>query len=262
MNRKSAIAALLVVSGSVHAALQPGDLAFTAFNADEDGFALVALRNVAPFTTVHFSDNEWNGGAPGVGSFNTGESTFAWVSGSEMLAAGTVVRFEAIDQAARASSVGAFTILVSGSPGFAATGDTLFAYETGATGAPTGLIAAISSENFAGSNLAGTGLATGVNAVAIASGADFGEYSGIRSGLGSFPAYAGVINDPANWTAFATGEFAATIPNLTPFSVAAVPEPQTYALLLTGVGLIAFRLRDRGRKRAPIAVARPALRLA
>ena len=33
MNRKSAIAALLVASGSVHAALQPGDLAFTAFNA-------------------------------------------------------------------------------------------------------------------------------------------------------------------------------------------------------------------------------------
>jgi hypothetical protein len=103
MNRKSAIAALLVASGSVNAALQPGDLAFTAFNADEDGFALVALRNVAPFTTVHFSDNEWTGGAPGVGSFNTGESTFAWVSGAETLPAGSVVRFRAIDQATRAS---------------------------------------------------------------------------------------------------------------------------------------------------------------
>ena len=262
MNRKSAVAALLVASGAVNAALQPGDLAFTAFNADEDGFALVALRNVPAFTTVHFSDNEWNGGAPGIGAFNTGESTFAWVSGSETVAAGTVVRFSAIDQAARASSVGAFTMVASGTPGFAATGDTLFAYVAGNTGAPTGFITAVSSDNFTGSNLAGTALATGVNAVAILTGADFGEYSGIRSGLSSFPAYAGRVNDAANWSAFATGEFAATVPNLTPFAVAAVPEPQTCAMLLTGLGLIAFRLRDRARKRAAITLARPALPLA
>src|SRR5262245_37318019 len=106
MNRKSVVAALLAVSGSVHPALQPGDLAFTAFNADEDGFALVALRDVPAFTTVHFSDNEWSGGAPGVGAFNSGESTFAWVTDSATLAAGTVVRFRAIDQAARTSSTG------------------------------------------------------------------------------------------------------------------------------------------------------------
>src|SRR5262245_58649129 len=128
MNRKSLVAALLAMSGSVQAALQPGDLAFTAFNADEDGFALVALTNVPAFTTVHFSDNEWSGGAPGVGAFNTGESTYAWVSGSATLPAGSVVRFSAVDQAARSSSVGAFTLLVSGTPGFAATGDTIFAY--------------------------------------------------------------------------------------------------------------------------------------
>ena len=257
MNRKSVVAALLAMSGSVHAALQPGNLAFTAFNADEDGFALVALKSVPAFTTVHFSDNEWNGGAPGVGAFNTGESTYAWVSGSAPLPAGTVVRFSAIDQATRASSVGAFTLLVSGTPGFAATGDTIFAYEAGAGGAPTGFIAALSSDNFAGSNLAGTGLAIGASAVAITLGADYGEYTGLRSGLGSFSAYAGLVNDATNWNAPATGDFAATIPNLTAFSVTAVPEPQTYALLLTGLGLVALRLRERVRVRCALPIVRP-----
>jgi hypothetical protein len=254
MNRKLVVAALLAMSGSVQA-LQPGDLAFTAFNADEDGFALVALKSVPAFTTVHFSDNEWNGGAPGVGAFNTGESTFAWVSGSTTLPAGSVVRFSAIDQATRSSSTGAFTLLVSGTPGFAATGDTIFAYIAGAGGAPTGFIAALSSDNFAGSNLAGTDLAVGVNAVAITLGADFGEYTGIRSGLGSFPAYASLVNNASNWTAFATGEFASTVPNLAPFTVTAVPEPQTYALLLTGLALIGLRLRERLRMRSGLALA-------
>ena len=253
MNRKLAVAVLLVASGSVNA-LQPGDLAFTAFNADEDGFALVALRNVPAFTTVHFSDNEWNGGAPGVGSFNTGESTFAWVSGSTTLAAGTVVRFSAIDKATRSSSVGGFGLVGTGLPGFAATGDTLFAYTADAGGAPTGFIAAISSDNFTGSDLAATGLGIGANAVAILSGADYGEYTGARNGLGSFPAYASLVNDAANWNAIASGEFATTAPNLAPFTVAAVPEPQTYALALTGLALIAWRLRSRARAPIPIAM--------
>ena len=257
MNRKLVVAALLAASGSVNA-LQPGDLAFTAFNADEDGFALVALRNVPAFTTVHFSDNEWSGGAPGVGAFNTGESTFAWISGAATLAAGSVVRFSAIDKAARASSVGGFGLIGSGLPGFAATGDTLFAYTADAAGVPTGFIAAMSSENFTGSTLAGTGLSIGANAVAITSGADFGEYSGVRNGLASFPAYASLVNDAANWSAFATGEFAATVPNLAPFTVAAIPEPQTYALTLTGLALIAWRLRARSRARAPMTIAMPA----
>lgn len=246
MNRKSLVAALLLASGSAHA-LAPGDLAFTAFNADEDGYAVVALRNIAPFTTIHFSDNEWSGGAPGVGSFNTGENTFAWVTGSEALAAGTVVRFRAIDQATRSASAGAFGLVVSGTPGFSATGDTIFAYTADAANVPTGFIAALSSENFAGSNLAGTGLATGVNAVAITASTDFGEYAGIRSGLATFGAYASLVNDPANWNASATGDFALTNPDLTPFTVAAVPEPQTYALLLTGLGLVAMRLNARRR---------------
>ena len=107
MKRLSVLTALLLAAASSHAALQAGDIAFTSFNADEDGFSVVALREVAPFTAIYFTDNEWNGGAPGSGGFNSGEGTYAWVSGAAAIAAGTVVRFSEIDSATRAASVGA-----------------------------------------------------------------------------------------------------------------------------------------------------------
>lgn len=259
MKRHCVLTALLLATAPSHAALQAGDIAFTAFNADEDGFSVVALREVAPFTAIYFTDNEWNGGAPGSGGFNTGEGTYAWVSGAAAIPAGTVVRFSEIDAATRAASVGAFGQVLTGLAGFAATGDTLFAYVGDSAAQPTALVTAISTDNFNGSSLAGSGLAVGVNAVSVTSGADYAEYSGARSGLASFAAYGGLVADASHWTAQASGDFAALAPDLTPFTVAAVPEPQTYALLATGLGLIAWRLRQRGlresaRRLAPCAL--------
>jgi len=254
MKLRTAAATLALLTGTASAALQPGDLAFTAFNADEDGFAVVALREIAPFSSIYFTDNEWSGGAPGTGAFNTGESTFLWATGTMPIAPGTVVRFSRIDQTARSASVGAFALIVSGAPGFSATGDTIFAYSGTGAAQPQQLIAALSSENYAGSSLAGSGLVPGVNAVAVGNGADYAEYTGVRSGLASFGAYGSLLNDPGQWHSPLTGEFSASVPNLTNFSVAAVPEPQTYALLASGLGLIGWRLRRRGMDRAPVAV--------
>jgi len=75
-------------------ALTAGDIAFTAFNADEDGLSFVALTNIAANTTVFFADNEWTGTA-----FNTGESFNQWTSGTSTIAAGTVVRLKDYDKA-------------------------------------------------------------------------------------------------------------------------------------------------------------------
>lgn len=251
MKRRIAGAALALLAGTAQAALQPGDLAFTAFNADEDGFAVVALREIAPFSAVYFTDNEWSGGAPGTGAFSTGENMFLWATGTAPIAPGTVVRFSQIDQTSRNASVGALALIVSGAPGFSASGDTVFAYTgTGAT-QPDRLVAALSSENFAGSSLAESGLTVGVNAVSVGTGADFAEYIGARSGLASYGQYGALLNDASLWRSQATGDFAATAPNMAAFSVAAVPEPQTYALLGTGLGLIGWRLRRRALDRAP-----------
>jgi hypothetical protein len=250
MKRFSVLTALLISTASSHAALQPGDIAFTSFNADEDGFSVVALRDVAPFTSVYFTENEWNGGAPGSGGFNSGEGTYAWVSGADPVPAGAVVRFSDIDSASRAASVGAFGQVLTGITGFAATGDTLFAYLGNSAAQPTALLAAISTDAFNGSTLGGSGLAVGVNAVGVVNGADYAEYSGPRSGLASFGGYASLVADASHWTAHATGDFAALAPNLAPFTVAAVPEPETYALLATGLGLIGWRLQQQRRREA------------
>ena len=248
MKRLSVLTALLLAGASSHAALQAGDIAFTSFNADEDGFSVVALRDLAPFSTIYFTENEWSGGAPGTGGFNTGEGTYAWVTGAAAIPAGGVVRFSDIDGAARAASVGAFGQMLTGVSGFAATGDTLFAYVGDSAAQPTALLAAISTDSFSGSALADSGLVVGVNALSVVAGADYAEYSGPRSGLASFGDYAGLLTDASQWTAYATGDFATTIPNLTPFAVAAVPEPETYALLLTGLGLIGLRIQQRRRE--------------
>lgn len=238
-------AALTLVATTAHATLRPGDLAFTAFNADEDGFAVVALREIAPFTSIYFTDNEWSGGAPGTGRFNSGENTFLWATGMLPVAPGTVVRFSQIDQTARSASVGAFALIVSGAPGLSASGDTLFAYAgTGAAQAQH-LLAAVSSEGYAGSSLVDSGLVPGVNALGVAAGADYAEYTGPRTGLPSFAAYAGLVNDASRWRAVATGDFATTVPDMTNFSVSAVPEPGSYALLAAGLGLLGWRLRGK-----------------
>jgi len=247
MTRTALFAALTLASATAAAALQPGDLAFTAFNADEDGFAIVAMRTIAPNTIVHFTDNEWTGSA-----FNTGENTFAWVSGTLPLVPGTVVRFSAIDQATRASSVGGFGLTQSGTPGFSASGDTIFAFSASATGAPTQLIAALSSEGYTGTTLAGSGLTAGVNAVSVTTGADFAQYTGVRTGFATMEDYRALLHNPTHWTMHATGEFATLTPNMAGFEIAPVPEPETYALLLTGLGLIGWRLRQQRLRRAPL----------
>lgn len=253
--KRLALAAMLgFAAGAAQATLQSGDLAFTAFNADEDGFAVVALRGLPQATTIYFTDNEWSGGAPGSGAFNTGENTFVWTTGPQVVPAGTVVRFSQIDQAARSASIGAFTLFKSGTPGFSASGDTLFAYTGDANAVPDRLIAALSSENFAGSSLADSGLQTGVNAVAVGAGADFAQYVGPRSGQPTFAAYAALLSDASLWQSSATGDFAATVPNLASFAVAPVPEPSAFALFAAGLGLVGWRLRRRVRERAPMPI--------
>lgn len=236
-----ALAVAAAVVSPAHA-LTAGDLSFTSFNADEDGFALVALADIAANTTVFFSDNEWNGTA-----FNGGESFSSWLTGASTVAAGTVIRFSSTDSStALAASVGTLSrVAVTGSTnyGFSQTEDTVYAYlGTNAT-TPTTFLSAVSSGVYgtaSAGSLANTGLSVGAGAVQLSAGSDFAEYNGDRSSQTSFAAYKPLVGDVTQWNDLGDGTFAANVPNTTAFTLSPIPEPQTYALMLAGLMAVGF----------------------
>jgi hypothetical protein len=242
-----AAAALAAFNAS---ALTTGDLAFTAFNADEDGWSMVALTSLAANTKVYFSDNEWTGTA-----FNGGESFSSWNSGVSAINAGTVIRFTKTDSATLlGASVGTFAReSVSGSTnwGLSQSADTIYAYVgASATATPTSFLAAISSGTFgiaADGVLTNTGLAIGAGAVQLQNGSDYAEYSGTRAGATNFAAYKATVSDVSKWTDLGDGSYAANTPNLTAFTISPVPEPESYAMLLAGLGLMATIARRRNK---------------
>ncbi len=244
--KMTALALATAAAGHAHA-LGAGDLSFTTFNADEDGWAMVALGVIGANTSVFFTDNEWGGS-----SFNTGESHHIWNTGGSDIAAGTVIRFSAIDNAANlAASTGSLArqaVTGSSNYGMSASEETVYAYLGASATAPTTFLAAITSGTFGSASagsLANTGLSIGNGAIQLSSGTDFAEYAGTRSGQVVFADYKPLVATVANWNDLGGGSFGAVVPNTSAFSVSAVPEPETYALLLVGLGLIGTIARRR-----------------
>lgn len=243
MFKKIALLALLSVSGVSQAALVAGDIAFTSFNADEDGLSFVSFVDIEANTTIYFSDNEWTGSA-----FNTGESYNQWTSGASTIAAGTVIRFSAYDKSTLSASQGTLSRVSVPSNtnwGISNSNETIYAYLGSGVGSPTTFLTAITNGSFAiDGSLTGTGLTEGVNAMRLNANTpsatpDYAEYTGARSGLNNFEDYKAVVANVNNWNIDTTnGTYTSTVPNTTAFTVAAVPEPESYALFIAGLGLI------------------------
>lgn len=236
--RLASLAAL--ASQTAFAGPSTGDLAFTSFNADEDGWSLVTFVDLAANTRIFFSD----GTASNATTIGSNESSFQWLTGAAVIKAGTVVRFSAIDAANRSVSVGSFSVINSSNLGLSATAETVYAFlGTSATSVTTMLTAASSEANT--SSLTTVGLTAGVNAVKLTSSTDYAAYTGIRAGQASFAAYQPLVNNAANWAITTTGDNDGVIPSSTAFTVSAVPEPETYALMLSGLLAIGFMARKR-----------------
>lgn len=229
-----AAAILLGLTAQTNAALSTGDLAFTAFNADEDGWVLTTFKTIDANTTIYFSDNTWTGNA-----FNATESFHSWNTGAASIAAGTVIRFSRIDADARSASIG--NLSGSGSNfGISATSETIYAYLGSSQNTPITFLTAISTETDT-SSLNNAGLTAGVNAVKLVNSTDYAEYIGIRSGLNNFPAYTALVNDPTNWNILVGGDQSLQQPNTGNFS--AVPVPA--AAWLFGSAVAGFTLISR-----------------
>ncbi len=240
MFKKFALA-LAVAAALPASALTTGDLAFTAFNADEDGWSLLTFVDIAAGTQVFFSD----GAATNANTIGTGESSFSWNTGANVISAGTVVRFSAIDVAARAASAGSFSVVGSGNLGLSATSETVYAFLGTSATAVTTMLTAVSSEASL-TSLTTVGLTAGTDAVKLTSSTDYAGYTGLRAGELTFAAYAPMVNNAANWFINVGGNGTAVLPDTTAFSVTAVPEPESYALMLSGlaaIGLLARRRR-------------------
>lgn len=255
MKKISLIAALLL-SSQANAALNAGDIMFTSFNADEDGLSFVTFVDIAANTTIYFSDNEWTGSA-----FNTGESFNQWVS-SSVVTAGTVVRFADYDKATLNASTGTLSrATVSGSSnwGISNSGETVYAYLGSSASSATTFLTAITNGTFAtDGSLTDTGLTAGVNAMQLTSKAgassnpDYAEYNGVRDGLSNFTDYKAQVANVNNWNVDTVNNSAsaALIPNTTAFTVAVVtpvPEADSVAMLLAGLGVLALVRRRQSR---------------
>ena len=202
------------------AALTKGDIGFVSFNADEDGWSIVPFVDIDPNTTIFFSD----GAATSATAIGSGESSFQWSTGANIITAGTVVRFSAVDSAARAASVGTFIIVNSTNIGLSATAETIYAFLGTSDTAPTTILTAVSSEAD-NTSLTNVGLTAGTDSLKLTSSTDFAGYTGSRTGAANFAAYKSSVFNPANWAIDVGGVGTSVIPDTTKFAIANSPAP-------------------------------------
>ncbi|MCH7225194.1 lamin tail domain-containing protein [Haloferula sp. A504] len=211
-------------------ALNPGDIAFTGFNVDgDDDFAIVALVDIPPSTTIHFTDNE----SDGAGGLNTGEGAISWTSDPSPTPAGTVVVFT--DTASSSTLTASLGTLVDGTGGMnlAAGGDAIFAFEGPNDTTVTTFLAAVANEAGNFGDLTGSGLTEGTTAFTFTTfgNPDGGEYSGARSGQATFADYIPLIADPFNWTTEDSDGEASLPFDSTPFTTGGAAPVQLFLFL-------------------------------
>ncbi|HQS99768.1 MAG: hypothetical protein B7Y26_11215 [Hydrogenophilales bacterium 16-64-46] len=229
-------------------ALSAGDIAVIAYNADgDDNFAWVALTDIAANTVINFTDASWQDTAFRSTEHLDAGGPLTWTS-DVTLAAGTVVSYSGDD-------LNTWSVGTAGGigMGLSNSGDQLFVFE-GSTASPDfvyGLQFANASGIIAAPTVSSSTNTTNVpDALSLAAGTmvdvgnfDDGYYSGITSGTQA--ELLAAIADSGNWTrgndAFATSTWASS------FQVTPVPEAETYAMMLAGLGLVGFMAARRRR---------------
>jgi hypothetical protein len=185
----------------------PGDIAFTAFNADgDDDFAIVALVDIPANTTIYFSDNEPNVDGSGFLDYNEGQ--LKWATGGVIIDAGTIVVFTDTDNDSNTSfgaSLGILSDPFGRDPNLAVSGDALYAVagtDNGSAITVSAWLAGIqNAADSQGVNFGQTGLAVGTTFINFysSSSPDGGYYSGTRNGKTIFSDYLILLGNRENW---------------------------------------------------------------
>lgn len=248
MNKSLSIlaGALLAMTASAGAhALSAGDIAVIAYNADgADNFAWVALTDIAASTTINFSDASWQATAfRGTEHLDAG-GPLTWSSAS-ILSAGSVVQY---DGSAWSLGTGSGVDMALSNDG-----DQIFVYQ-GSNAAPSfiyglqfahaaGIIASPTVSNSTNTTNVPGALSEAADTMFNAGNFDNGYYSGITTGTRA--ELIAAIGNAGNWTS--SNSDTATTNWDTAFTVIAapIPETDTYALMLAGMGLVGFLARRR-----------------
>ncbi|MDT8347054.1 MAG: lamin tail domain-containing protein, partial [Flavobacteriaceae bacterium] len=181
---------MLCFWAAASAQLNPGDLAFTAFNADaDDDFALVTFVDIPANTTIYYTDSEWDGSA-----FGTDEGDFAWDTGSNVIPQGTVITFNTTGNIPSVS----LGTMVGNTIALSASSEALFAFLGTAPRTPTLFLAAFANATGAYGSLNNTGLVEGFSAITFTNGTDIADYTGPRTGLDR-DGYLLALNDMTNY---------------------------------------------------------------
>ncbi|WP_159949711.1 T9SS type A sorting domain-containing protein [Polaribacter septentrionalilitoris] len=184
-----------------------GDIAIVGYNTDGtgDGFAIVALADIAANSTIYFTDSDWD--ETGTAFVDSGtDAIIDWDSGASTISAGTIITFTNVDRTVEnggaSVSVGSLT-RSGGTMNLINGGETLFAYLGTDENTPTLFLTGYRN-GAVGTDLTGTSLTPGVDFIELGptksiSVPDAGLYNGERANLGSFSDYFVTINQPSNW---------------------------------------------------------------
>jgi len=263
MFKKTLAAALFAtVCANADAALSPGDIALIGWidNGTPDSFAFVTLASVDAGEVVYFTDGGWTGTqfrSASAGDGDGYENLLQWTANAN-IAAGTIVRSTDTGAASWAwTKSGPIPGTTSGNfadLSLAQSGDQIYAFQGSSNNPlnnPSGHLfllddtGAFESATNASTGDVPTGLTPGATAIAFnrnGSGQDFmGVSASVLAGSAkSRQQWLATFADASNWSVGSAG----TLPNGT-IEIAAVPEPETYALMLTGLGLVGWAARRR-----------------
>ena len=185
--------------------LEPGDLMFVGWDADNEDIAFVTTVDLTAGEVIYFTDDEWNGT-----SFNGSEQLFEWTVPAGGIEAGTVVTIDMNRPPPDADfDVGGSVDYIRGGALLANGNEMFWAFQgtrVGDTVTPTDFIGVIANEadgnNNQTPNLSGTGLTTSNGAIIIDGDEDYMEFTADGTLSNPVPRddLIAAISDLSNWT--------------------------------------------------------------
>lgn len=272
----SSIAIAVASLGSAHAAgtaLANGDFAFTGLNVNTTvgGWSFVSFVDLAAGTTIYFTDTNVLQTPTAAGVFSTAPEVFwSWTASADvaagtsvaLLGTGTSGQYAAKSGAAGGTANGTVTNLTGGASNISSSGDILYAFQaasfaTNYQPAAITFLGAISNRGSYTSSdhpTAATGLAGiqvrefKVDATTATRYTQFtAQVSTSDTPYSSLDDLKAALALSANWTTVSGSNSLPIVSDV--LAVSAVPEPQSLALWLAGLGLVGSVASRRARQR-------------